>query len=156
MAKTNAIRILESKNISFSLHEYETDDEDLSGETVALKIGADVDEVFKTLVTQGDKTGINIFCIPVSAELDMKKAAQVSGNKKIEMVKTKDLFSLTGYIRGGCSPIGIKKKYPSFIDETSQIFDMIFVSAGIRGIQVRLSPGDLKVVTGASFADIIS
>jgi Cys-tRNA(Pro)/Cys-tRNA(Cys) deacylase len=155
MSKTNAVRILESYNIPHTLYEYETDEEDLSGETVARKIGADIDEVFKTLVTTGDKTGITIFCIPVSAELNMKKAAQASSNKKIEMIKTKDLFSLTGYIRGGCSPVGMKKKYPTYIDETAELFDLIYVSAGIRGMQMKLSPGDLQRVTEAEYADLI-
>jgi Cys-tRNA(Pro)/Cys-tRNA(Cys) deacylase len=156
MAKTNAVRILELKNIEYSLHEYEIDEDDLSGETVALKIGADADEVFKTLVTYGDKNNIHVFCIPVSAELDMKKAARISGSKKIEMVKTKDLLTLTGYIRGGCSPIGMKKNYPAYIDETSILFDKIFVSAGIRGTQVRISPNELQAVTGAVFGDLTS
>jgi Cys-tRNA(Pro)/Cys-tRNA(Cys) deacylase len=155
MAKTNAVRIIESNNIRYTVHEYETSEDDLSGETVAAKIGADVNEVFKTLVTSGDKTGINVFCIPVISELNLKKAALVSSNKKIELVKTKDLLNLTGYIRGGCSPIGMKKKYPTYIDETAEIFEMIYVSAGIRGIQIRLSPGDLKLITGAEYFDLI-
>jgi Cys-tRNA(Pro)/Cys-tRNA(Cys) deacylase len=155
MSKTNAVRILESNNIPHTLHEYETVEEDLSGETVAKKIGADVDEVFKTLVTTGDKTGTTIFCIPVSAELNLKKAAQASSNKKIEMIKTKDLFPLTGYIRGGCSPVGMKKKFPAYIDETAELFDLIYVSAGIRGMQMKLSPADLVKVTEAKYADLI-
>jgi Cys-tRNA(Pro)/Cys-tRNA(Cys) deacylase len=155
MSKTNAVRILESDRIPHTLHEYQIDEDDLSGETVASKIGADTDEVFKTLVTNGDKTGINVFCIPVSAELDMKKAALVSASKRVEMVKSRDLLSLTGYVRGGCSPVGMKKKYPVFIDETALVFDMIYISAGTRGMQIRISPDDLSKITEAVFADII-
>jgi Cys-tRNA(Pro)/Cys-tRNA(Cys) deacylase len=153
--KTNAVRQLEAMGISHSLHEYETDQEDFSGEIVAEKIGADADEVFKTLVASGDKNNIMVFCIPVSTELNMRKGALASSSKKIEMVKVKDLFELTGYIRGGCSPIGMKKKYPVYIDETAEIFPKIYISAGIRGVQIKLSPGDLQKVTGAVFADLI-
>ncbi|MHB8843047.1 MAG: Cys-tRNA(Pro) deacylase [Candidatus Aquicultor sp.] len=155
MSKTNAIRILESKNIPHKIHQYEVNEDDLSGITVAKKIGADSDSVFKTLVAIGDKTGVCVFCIPVTAELNLKKAAIESGNKKIEMLKLKDLQTTTGYIRGGCSPIGMKKSFPTYIDETAQIFDKIFVSAGVRGLQVCLSPEDLINVAGAEFADLI-
>ncbi|MCL5031442.1 MAG: Cys-tRNA(Pro) deacylase [Bacteroidetes bacterium] len=155
MSKTNAIRILESHNISHTTHTYEVDEEDLSGETVAKKIGAKEETVFKTLVTSGDKTGINVFCIPVTEELNLKKAAAVSGNKKIEMIKVKDLFQLTGYIRGGCSPIGMKKNFPTYIEETAQLFEKIYVSAGVRGMQVCLSPDDLKNISEAAFADLL-
>ncbi len=155
MSKTNAVRILESHNIQFTTHTYEVDEEDLSGGTVAKKIGAPEETVFKTLVTEGDKTGINVFCIPVTEELNLKKAAAVSGNKKIEMIKVKDLFQLTGYIRGGCSPIGMKKNFPTFIEETAQLFEKIYVSAGVRGMQVRLSPMDLKNISNANFADLL-
>ncbi len=136
MSKTNAVRILESKNILHTTYEYEVDENDLSGATVANKIGVEEDTVFKTLVANGDKNGINIFCIPVSTELDLKKAANESGNKKIEMIKVKDLLNVSGYIRGGCSPIGMKKSFPTYIDETALLFDKIYVSAGIRGMQI--------------------
>jgi len=155
MSKTNAIRILESKNISYTIHTYEVDEEDLSGTTVADKIEAKQETVFKTLVATGDKNSINVFCIPVTEELNLKKAATVSGNKSIEMVKVRDLFNLTGYIRGGCSPIGMKKDYPVFIEETAQLFETIYVSAGIRGMQVCLSPEDLKNAINAAFADLL-
>lgn len=155
MNKTNAVRILDSNKIPYTLHVYDVDEEDLSGETVASKINAPEDEVFKTLVAAGDKTGIIIFCIPVSAELNMRKAALASLNKRIELVKTKDLLNLTGYVRGGCSPVGMKKKYSAFIDETAQIFDKIYVSAGIKGMQMRLSPNDLQNITDAVFVDLI-
>ena len=155
MPKTNAIRILESKNIPHTTHTYEVDEDDLSGTTVANKIDAKQETVFKTLVATGDKNGINVFCIPVTEELNLKKAAAVSENKSIEMVKVKDLFNLTGYIRGGCSPIGMKKNYPAYIEETAQLFEKIYVSAGIRGMQVCLSPEDLKNAINAVFADLL-
>ena len=114
----------------------------------------DADQVFKTLVTRGDKTGILVFCIPVDMDLDLKKAAAVSKNKKVEMTHMKELLGLTGYIRGGCSPIGMKKKYPTFIDETCILFDEIAVSAGVRGEQVILNPQDLVQYIEATEADI--
>ena len=155
MPKTNVIRILELNRIEHSIHTYEIDEDDLSGTTVANKIGADINTVFKTLVAQGDKNGINIFCVPVAVELNLKKAAAISNNKKIELVRVKELFHLTGYIRGGCSPIGMKKQFPTFIEETSQLFDKIYVSAGIRGMQVCLSPIDLLKIIEAEFADLL-
>ncbi len=155
MAKTNAVRILEASKIPHTTHEYEVDESDLSGETVAKKIGIDPDMVFKTLVAIGDKNGVNVFCIPVSTELNLKKAAFASGNKSIEMIKVKELLPLTGYIRGGCTPIGMKKQYPTFIDETAQLFEKIYLSAGMRGMQVQLDPLDLVKVTDAVFADLL-
>ncbi len=155
MSKTNAVRILESKNISFTLKSYEVDESDLSAVTVALKIGAEPEQVFKTLLTRGDKTGIIVFCIPGNYELNWKKAASVSGNKNIEMVKANEVLSLTGYLRGGCSPIGMKKSFPTFLDETANIFDKIYVSAGVRGSQIFLNPVDLKNLVNAEFADLV-
>ena len=155
MSKTNAIRILESHKIKFETISYEVDETDLSGETVALKVGVNPETVFKTLVCIGDKNGYAVFCIPVTQELNLKKAAKVSGNKKIEMIKLKDLFPLTGYIRGGCSPIGMKKLYPTYIDETAQLFDNIYLSAGIRGTQVKTNPDALLNVIAAQYADLI-
>jgi Cys-tRNA(Pro)/Cys-tRNA(Cys) deacylase len=155
MNKTNAIRILEAHNIRFEVREYEVDENDLSGESVAAKIGANPDEVFKTLVSKGDKTGYCVFCIPVNFELNLKKAAKASGNKNVELIKVKELFALTGYVRGGCSPIGMKKHFPTFIDETAQLFDRIFVSAGIRGMQIYINPVDLKNLVEAEFVDLI-
>ncbi len=154
MNKTNAIRILESKNISFDIKEYEIDENDLSGESVAEKIGANQEEVFKTLVAKGDKTGYCVFCIPVNFELNLKKAAKASGNKSVELIKVKELFPLTGYVRGGCSPIGMKKLFPTYIDETAQLFDKIFISAGIRGMQIHINPEDLKSLIDAEFFDL--
>ena len=153
--KTNAVRILEANNIPHTIVTYEVNEADLSGITVANKIGIDAERVFKTLVTRGDKSGINVFCIPVTEELDLKKAAIASGNKKIEMIKEKELLPITGYIKGGCSPIGMKKKYPTFIDETAQLFDEISVSAGIRGMQVKLKPDDLLKIVDGVFAELI-
>jgi Cys-tRNA(Pro)/Cys-tRNA(Cys) deacylase len=155
MSKTNAVRILDSHNIKYTLHSYDVDEEDLSGLTVALKIGADPDSVFKTLVADGDKTGPLVFCIPTTEELNLKKAVVISGNKKIELIKVKELLNLTGYLRGGCSPIGMKKKFPTFIDETAQLFDEIYVSAGIRGMQIKISPTELVPLIEAPFCDLI-
>jgi Cys-tRNA(Pro)/Cys-tRNA(Cys) deacylase len=155
MSKTNAVRILDSHNVHYTLHTYDVDENDFSGISVAAKIGADADAVFKTLVASGDKNSIFVFCIPVTEELNLKKASLVSGNKKIELVKVKDLLNLTGYIRGGCSPIGMKKKYLVYIDETANLFDEIYVSAGVRGMQIRLSPADLVAIIDARNCDLI-
>lgn len=155
MAKTNAVRILEAASIAHTTHPYEVDEEDLSGETVARKIGAEPETVFKTLVAEGDKTGTVVFCIPVTEELNLKKAATASMNKKVEMIKVKDLLPLTGYIRGGCSPIGMKKKFTTYIDETAQLFETVYISAGTRGMQVNISPLDLLAITDAQFVDLL-
>jgi Cys-tRNA(Pro)/Cys-tRNA(Cys) deacylase len=153
--KTNAVRLLEANSIQHSALTYEVDEEDLSGITVAKKIGVEPEKVFKTLVTRGEKTGINVFCIPVTEELNLKKAASVCGDKKIEMIKEKELLPLTGYIKGGCSPIGMKKHYPTFIDETAKLFDEISISAGVRGIQIMIKPDDPAKILGNNFADLI-
>lgn len=155
MSKTNVIRILESKGISFRTFEYKVDEDDLSGESVANKIGADPESVFKTLVGRGDKTGLTVFCIPVTEELDLKKAAVASGNKRVEMIKQKELLPLTGYVKGGCSPIGMKKLYPTYIDETAQLFDKIYFSAGVRGTQILMNPDDLIKVVEVKFVELI-
>lgn len=154
MTKTNVMRLLEQAKIDFSVTEYEYDEADLSGEHAAAVMGLSEDEVFKTLVARGDKTGVIVFCIPVSAELNLKKAATVSRNKKVELIHLKELLSLTGYIRGGCSPIGMKKKYPTFIDETAELFDTIAVSAGQRGVQISVSPYDLQSYIDAPFVEL--
>lgn len=155
MSKTNAIRILESNKIKFESINYEVDENDLSGETVALKVGVDPETVFKTLVCIGDQTGHIVFCIPVTTELDLKKAATASGNKKVEMIKLKDLLPLTGYIRGGCSPIGMKKLFPTYIDETAQLFEQICISAGVRGMQIKLNSDELLNIVNAVYKDLI-
>lgn len=154
MNKTNAMRLLEQAGIEFETKEYDVDENDLSGESVAKKVGLDPDSVFKTLVARGDKKGIAVFCIPVTGELDLKKAAKATGDKKIEMVHVKELLGLTGYIRGGCSPVGMKKAYPTFIDETSILFDKIAVSAGVRGAQIILAPEKLKDYVNAEIIDL--
>jgi len=154
MTKTNAVRMLEAAEILFSTFEYEVDENDLSGETVAKKINAETDAVFKTLVARNEANEIFVFCIPVTMELNLKKAARASGSRSIALIHVKELLMLTGYIRGGCSPIGMKKKFPTFLDETAQLFEMIFVSAGVRGMQIRLSPLDLQKMTEAEFADL--
>jgi Cys-tRNA(Pro)/Cys-tRNA(Cys) deacylase len=142
--KTNVARLLDSKNIAYELVEYQVDEKDLSAIHVAEQLGQNVEQVFKTLVLRGDKTGIFVCIIPGNTEVDLKKAANVSGNKSAAMIQMKELLDLTGYIRGGCSPIGMKKKYPSYIDETCILFDQIYISAGIRGLQVKIAPDKLN------------
>lgn len=149
MKKTNAARFLDAKSIQYELIEYEVDESDLSAVTLAKKIGQDVELIFKTLVLRGDKTGVFICIIPGNTEVDLKKAAKVSGNKNCAMVHQKELLPLTGYIRGGCSPLGMKKTYQTYIDETCYLFDHIFVSAGQRGLQFKINPEDLVKVTGS-------
>lgn len=153
-SKTNAMRLLEGAGIAYRTAEYAYDEENLSGMDAAEKIGMPGAQVFKTLVTRGDKSGIQVFCIPVDQELDLKKAAQVSGNKKLEMTHVKELLGLTGYIRGGCSPIGMKKKYPTYIDETAILFDEIAVSAGMRGKQIIIAPESLLAFVQGQEADV--
>ena len=155
MKKTNVVRILESLNFDFQIFEYEFNEDEIDAVSVANKIGAPPEMVFKTLVAKGDKTGYIVFVIPGNAELNLKKAASASGNKSVELIKAKDLLSVTGYIRGGCSPIGMSKKYPTFIEETAQLFDYIYFSAGIRGMQVKLSPVKLSEITESIFSNIV-
>jgi len=154
MRKTNAARLLDSRSISYELAEYEVDESDLSATTLAKKIDQDIEQIFKTLVLRGGTSGVFVAVIPGNAEVDLKKAAKVSGNKNCAMVQQKELLGLTGYIRGGCSPLGMKKPYPIYIHETCQIFDTIFISAGQRGLQLKLNPADLIQVTGAVVCDI--
>ena len=136
MTKTNAMRLLDQAKISYEPREYEWDEKNLAGTHVADQIGMPYEQVFKTLVAKGEKLGYMVFCIPVNTELNLKKAATAVGDKKIEMVQVKDLLGLTGYIRGGCSPIGMKKKFPTYVDETAILYDEITVSAGVRGCQL--------------------
>jgi Cys-tRNA(Pro)/Cys-tRNA(Cys) deacylase len=154
MKKTNAARLLDSAGINYELAGYEVDENDLSAATLAKKIGQDIEQIFKTLVLRGDKTGVFVAVIPGNAEVDLKKAAKVSGNKNCAMVQQKELLGLTGYIRGGCSPLGMKKLYPIYIHETCQLFDQIFISAGQRGLQLKLNPEDLISITEASVCSI--
>lgn len=153
--KTNAARLLDTLKLPYELISYDVDDEHLDAVHVAQSCGQNVDQVFKTLVAHTDKNGINIFCIPGAYELDLKKAAAASGNKSAELVKVKDLFSLTGYIRGGCSPLGMKKKYPVFIDETAQLYDFVFISGGLRGLQIKIAPANLAIAADAVFTDLL-
>jgi Cys-tRNA(Pro)/Cys-tRNA(Cys) deacylase len=154
--KTNAVRLVEQAGIPCRECFYEFDENDLNGNHAAQAIGMPGEQVFKTLVARGERTGINVFCIPVCCELDLKKAAKAAGDKNMELVAVKDLLSLTGYIRGGCSPVGMKKKYPTHFDETAQLWDEIAVSAGARGHQMVVPPEDLANLVNAKFADIIS
>jgi Cys-tRNA(Pro)/Cys-tRNA(Cys) deacylase len=155
MNKTNAARLLDSKGITYELFSYDVDESDLSAYAAASKLGQDVDRVFKTLVLRGDKTGVFICIIPGNKELDLKKAARASGNKNAVMVPMKEIFELTGYIRGGCSPIGMKKKYSTYIDENCILYDQIFISAGIRGLQLKIAPDDLIHAAGIEIYSLI-
>lgn len=152
MEKTNVMRLLDAKSIPYEAREY--DPEITSGPLVAAALGEDPDTVFKTLVTEGPKKEHFVFVIPVNAELDLKKAAKVARVKSIAMIPQKELLPLTGYIHGGCSPFGMKKPFPTFLDETAELFPNIFVSAGRRGYQVGISPSDIISQIGASFADL--
>ncbi|OUO35391.1 aminoacyl-tRNA deacylase [Muribaculum sp. An289] len=153
--KTNAARLLDKAGIKYELIPYQVDESDLSAVHVASVLGEDVNRVYKTIVLRGDRNGIFVCVIPGESEVDLKKAARVSGNKSASTVHVKELLGLTGYIRGGCSPVGMKKPYPVFISSGALSFDYVFVSAGVRGLQMKLAPGDLIAVTGAVPADII-
>ena len=143
MTRTNVMRLLDQAKIAYRAAEYAFDENDLNGMHAAEGIGMPPEQIFKTLVAHADKGGYVVFCIPVCCELDLKKAAQAAGEKKIELIHVKDLLSVTGYIRGGCSPIGMKKRFPTYIDETAILYDEIGVSAGCRGCQILLRPDDL-------------
>ena len=147
--KTNAARLLDAAGINYELIPYEVDENNLDAGHVAAQLGEDLDCVFKTLVLRGDKTGLFVCVVPGSTEVDLKVAAKISGNKNCEMIHVKELLPLTGYIRGGCSPIGMKKPYPTFIHESAELYDYIYVSAGVRGLQIRISPADLISFVGA-------
>ena len=153
--KTNAVRIVQQAGIACREAFYEFDEKDLNGNHAAEAIGFPPEQVFKTLVARGVKTGINVFCIPVCFELDLKKAAKAAGDKNMELIHVKELLQLTGYIRGGCSPVGMKKKYPTYFDETCQLYDEIAVSAGERGHQMLLPPEQLAELVDAKLVDII-
>lgn len=149
MKKTNAARILDKNKINYTLLEYEVDEGDLSAENVAAKVEVPLEEIFKTLVARGDKTGIIVACVPGGEELNLKALASISGNKKVEMVPLKEILQLTGYIRGGVSPIGMKKSYPTYLHKSIENFPKILISAGVRGCQIALNPSDLiKIVNG--------
>lgn len=151
--KTNVMRILDGKKIPYESHSYEPDPT-MSGEQIAGILGENPDHVFKTLVTQGKSGGYYVFVVPVQSELDLKKAAKTAGEKAVNMIKQKELLPLTGYVHGGCSPIGMKKQFPTFLHETAEQYDTIFVSAGKVGCQIELSPQDLMTVIRCNFADV--
>ncbi|MEA4965751.1 MAG: Cys-tRNA(Pro) deacylase [Oscillospiraceae bacterium] len=156
MTKTNVMRLLDAAKRPYRAAEYEWDERDLSGAHAAAALGTPPEQVFKTLVARGEKMGHLVFCIPVCCELDLKKAAKAAGDKKVELIPVKELLPLTGYLRGGCSPIGMKKKFPTYMDETAQLYEEIGVSAGARGCQILISPDDLAAYCGLAFADLIS
>jgi Cys-tRNA(Pro)/Cys-tRNA(Cys) deacylase len=154
MTKTNAMRMLDAAKIPYEVLEYKVDESDLSGIHIAEQLGFPQEKMFKTLVARGDKTGPLVFCIPVAKEIDLKAAASLTGNKRIEMVHVKDLLGLTGYIRGGCSPIGMKKKFPTWIDVSALQFDEITVSSGTRGAQLLLNRAALLQFVQAKTAEL--
>ena len=152
--KTNACRLLDQKKIQYELIPYEVDENDLGAQHIADQLGEDIDQVFKTLVLKGDKTGHFVCVIPGNEEVDLKKTAKVTGNKSCDLIPMKELLPLTGYIRGGCSPIGMKKPFPTFIHETCELFDIIYVSAGVRGLQFKINPQDLIHAAEMTVADL--
>lgn len=156
LEKTNAARLLDKAKIEYNLIPYEFDENDLAAQHVADSLGQDIARVFKTLVLHGDRTGYVVCVVPGNMEVDLKALAKVSGNKKVEMIAMKDLLSVTGYIRGGCSPIGMKKKFPTYFHETINDFETVFVSAGVRGLQLEISPEDLVVYTQGTVAAVAS
>lgn len=153
--KTNVARLLDNAGVQYDLIPYEVDESDLSAPHVAEQLGEDVKSVFKTIILSGDKSGYFVCVVPGDAEIDLKKAAKVSGNKKCDLLPMKDLLPVTGYIRGGCSPIGMKKHFPTFIHASAQQYQRIFVSAGVRGLQIALSPADLMLQSRGEYADLI-
>lgn len=153
--KTNAVRLLETAHIPFATREYEYDENDLAAQHVADALGQDINRVFKTLVLRGERTGLFVCVVPGNCEVNLKKAAAAAGDKKAEMIAMKELLPLTGYIRGGCSPVGMKKPYPTFFHSTALDFDKIYVSAGMRGLQLEIAPRDLIDFTGATVTDLV-
>ena len=153
--KTNAARLLDKAKIKYELVPYEVDENDLAASHIATQLGEDIRQVFKTLVLKGDKTGHFVCVVPGDAEVDLKKAAKVSGNKKVDLIPMKELLPTTGYIRGGCSPVGMKKAFPTYFHSTCMDFDYIYVSAGVRGLQLKIAPADLVKYVRASVAEII-
>lgn len=154
LKKTNVARILDGLKISYELREYKVDESDLSAESVAIKISMPLPQVFKTLVACGDKNGVLLACIPGGAELDLKALAMISGNKKVEMAPLKDVQKLTGYIRGGVSPLGTKKQYQVYLDESMMLWDKISISAGVRGLQIFIAPNDLVAAVNGTLCHI--
>ena len=154
-SKTNAVRLAQQAGIPCREAFYAYDENDLNGKHAAHAVGMPEEQVFKTLVARGERTGIHVFCIPVCCELDLKKAAKAAGDKNMEMVHVKELLTLTGYIRGGCSPVGMKKKYPTYIDETCQLWEEIALSAGARGHQMIVPPEALARLVDGKLVDLI-
>lgn len=155
IAKTNAARLLDSQKIAYDLIPYQVDETDLGAQHIADQLGEDIRQVFKTLVLQGDRTGYFVCVIPGGEEVDLKKAAKLSGNKKCDLIPMRELLPLTGYVRGGCSPIGMKKSFPTYIHQSAEAFPHIYVSAGVRGLQFRLAPQDLIRAACATLCDLI-
>ena len=154
MSKTNACRILDSLGVHYTLRDYEVDPDDLSAETVAAKVGMPPEQVFKTLAVRGDRNGVSVAVIPGNFELDLKALAALTGDRKIELLPLKEVQSVTGYIRGGVTALGMKKDYPVFVDETMEIWDEVAVSAGVRGTQIVLSPAEYLRATSATIGEI--
>ena len=154
MAKTNAVRLLEAACVDFRVHEYAVDEDALDAVTVARTMGVEPERVFKTLVAASDTGERLVFCLPGSAELDLKKAAAATGSKRVALIRLRELEPLTGYVHGGCSPVGMKKQFRTWIDESASLFETIYVNAGARGLQVEISPGDLRSQTDAMVADL--
>jgi len=152
--KTNAMRLLTQAGIAYDLKTYPVDENDLSGVTVAAEVGLPAGQVYKTLVARGEKTGYLVCIIPVDREIDLKKLAQASGDKRVELIPTKDLLAVTGYIRGGCSPVGMKKKFPTFVESAVLAEPVVAVSAGVRGCQMLLAPADLVAFTQANVCEV--
>lgn len=154
MTKTNAMRILETENVPFEVHTYEFDEENLDAQHAAASAGLPPEQVFKTIVMRNERNEIYVFCVPATTTVNLKKVRALTGSKDINPVHPQELLKLTGYIRGGCSPLGMKKKYPTYIDETAILFDTIFVSAGQRGLQLGVNGEQLASVTGAELTEL--
>ena len=153
--KTNVARLLDKAKVKYELIHYEVDENDLSAIHVAESLGENIEQVFKTLVLHGDKSGHFVCVIPGEHEVNLKKAAKVSGNKKCDLIPMKELLPLTGYIRGGCSPIGMKKHFPTYIHESCRLFEHIYVSAGVRGLQIKIAPNDLILQSKAQICNLL-
>ena len=156
IAKTNAARLLDAAAIEYELIPYEVDETDLGAQHIADQLGESIEQVFKTLILKGEKTGHFVCVIPGAEEVDLKKAAKVSGNKKVDLIPMKELLPTTGYIRGGCSPVGMKKPFPTYIDESCILYDYIYVSAGVRGLQFKIDPQALVRFVQAEMVDLIA
>ncbi len=155
LEKTNAARLLDAAGIAYELVPYEVDENDLAAAHIAQQLGEPLEQVFKTLVLKGDRSSYFVCVLPGGEELDLKKAAKVSGNKSCDLIPMKELLPVTGYIRGGCSPVGMKKAFPTYIEESAQLYDYIYVSAGVRGLQFKIAPDALTGYVGAVYADLI-